>query len=111
MTDKAAGLTLTGERTLPGIWHENYWVFGSQRYAFVLATPMKTGRCARSYRHTLAGQFGGQAAPMPRQANALADLTREQAKRCAADNVVGRTSVQHGMNESACTPGSVRAPP
>jgi hypothetical protein len=26
MTDKAAGLTLTGERTLPGIWHENYWV-------------------------------------------------------------------------------------
>ena len=25
MTDVSAGLSLTGERTLPGIWHENYW--------------------------------------------------------------------------------------
>ncbi len=25
MTDEAPGLTLTGERTLPGVWHENYW--------------------------------------------------------------------------------------
>ena len=25
MTGEAAALTLTGERTLPGIWHENYW--------------------------------------------------------------------------------------
>ena len=25
MTDRPAALTLTGERTLPGVWHENYW--------------------------------------------------------------------------------------
>lgn len=25
MTDASGGLALTGERTLPGIWHENYW--------------------------------------------------------------------------------------
>ena len=25
MTGEAPALTLTGERTLPGIWHENYW--------------------------------------------------------------------------------------
>ena len=26
MTDMSAGQSLTGERTLPHIWHENYWV-------------------------------------------------------------------------------------
>jgi SAM-dependent methyltransferase len=25
LTEDSAALTLTGERTLPGIWHENYW--------------------------------------------------------------------------------------
>jgi SAM-dependent methyltransferase len=25
VTDVSAGLSLTGERTLPGIWHENFW--------------------------------------------------------------------------------------
>ncbi len=33
LTDVTADLSLTGERTLPGIWHENYWVSATKRCA------------------------------------------------------------------------------
>jgi SAM-dependent methyltransferase len=37
-------LSLTGERTLPGIWHENYWLRRHQA-AYDVIAPMCTGAC------------------------------------------------------------------
>ena len=39
---RARPLTLTGERTLPGIWHENYWLRRHQA-AYEVFAPMCTG--------------------------------------------------------------------
>lgn len=44
MTDASAGQGLTGERTLPGIWHESYW-FRRHEAAYLAALPL--GRGAR----------------------------------------------------------------
>ncbi len=43
MTDVSAGLRLTGERTLPGIWHENYW-FRRHEAAYVWVAQLVGGR-------------------------------------------------------------------
>ena len=42
MTDVSAGLRLTGERTLPGIWHENYW-FRRHEAAYAWVAPLVAG--------------------------------------------------------------------
>ena len=44
MTGVSAGLRLTGERTLPGIWHENYWFRRHEAaYLFAAAQLDRTG--------------------------------------------------------------------
>ncbi len=40
---RSRGLTLTGERTLPGIWHENYW-FRRHEVAYLHVAPLTKGR-------------------------------------------------------------------
>ena len=42
MTDVSAGQSLTGERTLPGIWHENYW-FRRHEIVYLKLSPRLTG--------------------------------------------------------------------
>ena len=55
--DIAAGqrpaLPITGERTVPGVWHENYWISTTQRCARRDPEARSCERCALGYRHTV----------------------------------------------------------
>jgi SAM-dependent methyltransferase len=52
LTDVTAHLTLTGERTLPGIWHENYWFRRHEvayRFLAGLRGPLVEAGCGEGY--------------------------------------------------------------
>jgi hypothetical protein len=43
VSDNRGTLPLTGERTVPGIWHENYW-FRRHEAAYAFASGLVHGR-------------------------------------------------------------------
>jgi SAM-dependent methyltransferase len=52
LTDVTADLSLTGERTLPGIWHENYWFRrheAAYRFLAGLPGPLVEAGCGEGY--------------------------------------------------------------
>jgi SAM-dependent methyltransferase len=52
LTDVTAHLALTGERTLPGIWHENYWFRRHEvayRFLVGLVGPLLEAGCGEGY--------------------------------------------------------------
>ncbi len=66
MTDVSAGQTLTGERTLPHIWHENYWFRRHEIVYRALAdrltptrAPVLDAGCGEGYGSALLGRSTG----------------------------------------------------
>jgi SAM-dependent methyltransferase len=106
-------LVLTGERTLPGIWHENYW-FRRHEAAYLALVPFVTGArvvdlgsgegygtalLARHARDVLAVELEAPVAEHVRRTHALpvlrADLQRLPLATGGAEVLVNLQTIEH----------------
>jgi len=86
-------LPLTGERTGPGIWHENYW-FRRHEAAYLAALSLTRGRrvleagCGEGYGAALLRDDGADVVAVDLDARTLAHARREYGLVCVQANLV-----------------------
>jgi SAM-dependent methyltransferase len=86
-------LPLTGERTVPGIWHENYW-FARHVAAYLAAVSLTRGRrvleagCGEGYGAALIRDDGAEAVALDLDADATVHAKTEYALPLVRGNLV-----------------------